>query len=160
LNVFNFSLDFSILSPYLVFEHVQNADRRLCMHQLPNQLDYLEIYYCVYLGEAAVLIVALNWVLRGMGRVFLSDAFAGNSTLVRAVARLMDIGFYLVSLGYTLITYQTMWPINDLGTVIRIASIKIGGLLLLLGIAHIFNLLLFALFRQRRAPEPTHAAGA
>jgi hypothetical protein len=130
------------------------------MHQYTVQPDYLAAYYCVYLGVSTILIVSLNWVLRGMGRVFLGDAFAGNTALVRAVARLMDIGFYLVSLGYIFITYQTMWPINDFATVEKIASMKIGGLMLLLGIAHIFNLLLLALFRQRRAPASTLAAGA
>lgn len=126
----------------------------------PVRHDFLEIYYGVYLGVSGLLIAGLSWVLRGMGRVFLSDAFSGNTTLVRAVARLMDIGFYLVSLGYVFISYQTMWPINDFGTVARIASVKIGGLMLLLGIAHIFNLLLLALFRQRRAAATVHPAGA
>jgi hypothetical protein len=35
--------------------------------------------------------------------------------------------------------------------VAKIAISKIGGLLLILGIAHIFNLLVLALLRQRRA---------
>lgn len=121
------------------------------MHPFVAQPNYLETYYCVYVGACAVLIAGLGWTFHRAGQVFLKDAFAGNTTLVDAVARLLDIGFYLVSLGYVLISYQTMWPINDLGTIIRIASVKIGGLLLLLGIAHLFNLLLLALFRQRRA---------
>jgi hypothetical protein len=130
------------------------------MHPFVAQPNYLETYYCVYIGACAVLIVALSWILRGMGRVFLSDVFASNTALVRAVARLMDIGFYLVSFGYVLISYQTMWPINDIGTITRISSVKIGGLLLLLGIAHLFNLLLLALFRQRRAPGAAPAVEA
>ena len=129
------------------------------MHPLTTQPDYLGTYYCVYLGACAVPIVGLNWVLRGAGRIFLNDAFVGNAALVRAVARLMDIGFYLVSLGYVFISNQTMWPINDIGTVLKIVSAKIGGLLLLLGIAHLFNLLLLALFRHRRAPSG-HPASA
>lgn len=129
------------------------------MNAVRVEPDDLEIYYFVYIGACAAVIAGLNWVLRGMGRIFLNDAFAGNSALVSAVARLMDIGFYLVSLGYVFISYQTMWPINDVGTAIKIASAKVGGLLLLLGIAHLFNLLLLALFRQRRATSVVTAAG-
>jgi hypothetical protein len=121
---------------------------------------YLTTYYCVYLGACAVLIVWLGIILHRAGRVFLDDAFAGNATLVHAVARLLDIGFYLVSVGYVVLTYDTVWQLNDVDTVVKIVSWKLGGLMLLLGVAHLFNLLLLALFRQRRAVGATPAAGA
>jgi hypothetical protein len=111
----------------------------------------LAAYYWIYLSACAVLILALSRVLHNAGRVFLNDAFAGNTLLARTVSRLLDIGFYLVSTGYVALTYQTNWPMVDLAMAIKIAITKIGGLLLILGIAHIFNLLLLALFRQRRA---------
>jgi hypothetical protein len=117
-------------------------------------------YYCVYLGVCALLIAGLGWTFHRAGRVFLKDAFAGNTTLVDAVARLLDIGFYLVSVGYVAMTYSTYLPSMDLGWLLRIVSWKAGGLMLLLGIAHLFNLLLLALFRQRRAPSAASAAGA
>ena len=130
------------------------------MHTYTLQHDYLETYYCIYLGTCATLTVWISWILRRAGRVFLNDVFVGNTILVRAVARLLDIGFYLVSIGYVAVSYQTMWPINDPGTVVRIASVKIGGLLFLLGVAHFFNLLLLALFRQRRPAGAAPVIGA
>jgi predicted neutral ceramidase superfamily lipid hydrolase len=92
--------------------------------------------------------------------VFLKDAFAGNTTLIDAVARLLDIGFYLVSVGYVALTYSTYLPNMDLSWVLKIVSMKIGGLMLLLGVAHLFNLLLLALFRQRRTTSAAPVAGA
>jgi hypothetical protein len=115
-----------------------------------QQVSYLGTYYCVYLGACALLIAALGRIFHRAGRVFLKDAFAGNTTLVDAVARLLDIGFYLVSVGYVAISYSTEWPIIDYATLAKIAIAKVGGLMLLLGVAHLFNLLLLALFRQRR----------
>jgi len=125
-----------------------------------QQSLYVIAYYCIDLGACAVLIVWLGRVFHKAGRVFLNDAFAGNETLVRAVARLLDIGFYLVSVGYVALTYFTMFPLNDLTAVARLVLWKVGGLMLLLGIAHLFNLLLLALFRQRRAGGATAAPGA
>lgn len=125
-----------------------------------SQVDHFVTYYCVYLGACALLISGLGWTFHRAGGVFLKDAFAGNTTLVDAVARLLDIGFYLVSVGYVALTYSTMFPTMDLGWVLKIISMKIGGLMLLLGIAHLFNLLLLALFRQRRAAGSAPAAGA
>jgi hypothetical protein len=114
-------------------------------------LNHIELYYFVYLGACAMLIGGLSLVLHRTGKVFLNDAFAGNVTLVSAISRLLDIGFYLVSLGYVGLTYSTNWQMIDYAMVAKIAISKIGGLLLILGIAHIFNLLVLALLRQRRA---------
>jgi hypothetical protein len=121
------------------------------MHFPTPQPDYLVLYYSVYLGACAVLIAGLSWILHRTGKVFLNDAFAGNATLVDAISRLLDIGFYLVSLGYVGLSYATYWQMNDYATVAKIAIGKTGGLLLILGLAHIFNLLVLALLRQRRA---------
>jgi hypothetical protein len=44
--------------------------------------------------------------------------------------------------------------------VLKIVSWKVGGLMLLLGIAHLFNLLLLALFRQRRTAGAAPVTGA
>lgn len=118
---------------------------------------YLIAYYVAFLGLCAGLIIWLGWTLLRSGSVFLSDTFGGNTTLVHAVARLLDIGFYLVSLGYVCLSYRILWgPINSYGMVAEAVIGKVGGLLLLLGFAHLFNLLLLAIFRRRG----TAAAGA
>lgn len=130
------------------------------MHPYTHTPDYLELYYSVYLGTCAILIAGLSWILHRTGQVFLNDALAANATLVRAVSRLLDIGFYLLSVGYVGLSYATDWPMIDHATVTKIAIRKIGGLLLILGAAHIFNLLVLALFRQRRATGTAPAGEA
>ena len=111
----------------------------------------LELYYSLFLGASALLITGLSWILHRTGKIFLNDALAGNATLVRAVSRLLDIGFYLVSLGYVGLFYSGAWQVTDEAAAIRVAIIKLGGLLLILGVAHAFNMLVLALLRQRRA---------
>jgi hypothetical protein len=111
---------------------------------------YLEAYYASYLGLCAALIFWLGWTLHRAGSVFLSDAFGGNATLVRAVAHLLGVGFYLVSIGYVGVSYRTFWQqINSYEMVAQAVSANVGGFLLLLGFAHLFNLLLLAIFRRR-----------
>jgi hypothetical protein len=155
------SLDFLFDLSYALFEHVQNCSRRSIMPPTTSQVDHFVTYYCVYLGACAILIAGLGWTFHRAGGVFLKDAFAGNTTLVGAVARLLDIGFYLVSVGYVALTYSlTYFPNLDWSWLLRIISWKVGGLMLLLGVAHLFNLLLLALFRQRRAAPTVPAAGA
>ena len=115
---------------------------------------YLETYYATYLGLCTALILWLGWTLHRAGSTFLNDAFAGNATLVSAVAHLLDVGFYLVSVGYVAVTYHVYWQqVTSYGEIVQLISTKIGGFLLLLGFAHLFNLLLLAIFRRRGAAQ-------
>ncbi len=128
------------------------------MHLPAVSPNHLVTYYSVYLGVCVIFIAALGRVLHRAGRTFLADAFAGNTVLVGAVQRLLDIGFYLVSLGYVTLTYSTVLQMDSWDQVIDIVSWKVGGLLLVLGVAHIFNLLVLAVLRMRG--NASHRASA
>jgi hypothetical protein len=56
--------------------------------------------YVPYSIACGVLIAGLAIVLHWAGDIFLHDSFRDKPELARAVARLLDIGFYLVSVGY------------------------------------------------------------
>jgi hypothetical protein len=112
---------------------------------------YQTTYYVTYLGICAALIFWLGRILHRAGRVLLEEAFPGSSTVVRAVNQLLDIGFYLMSVGYVAAWCSNYEDLHNLGEMTKMVSGRVGGLLLLLGVVHLFNLLLLALFR-RRAP--------
>jgi hypothetical protein len=130
------------------------------MHPYQPSPNHFAGYYAAYFIICFQLIAALSWILHAAGRIFLNDAFANDAVLVRTVQRLLDIGFYLVSLGYVALTYSTFVQMDSYDTVVKIVSFKVGGLLLLLGVAHVFNLLLLALFRQRRRAGAATTSGA
>jgi hypothetical protein len=110
---------------------------------------YQTHYFILYSVLCAGLIVSLAIVLHNAGDVFLNDSFPARPELAKAVARLLDIGFYLVSLGYVALTFQTFMPLETITQVTQAISIKVGCFLLLLGAMHFFNLLLLAIFRRR-----------
>lgn len=110
----------------------------------------LSIYYTVYLGFCAVLIAVLGFIFHRSGAIFLNNAFAGNHTLARAVGRLLDMGFYMLSLGYIgLSCAASSWDVRDCADLVKTIAARIGGLLLTLSVGHTFNLLVLALFRSR-----------
>jgi hypothetical protein len=119
---------------------------------------FLETYYAVYLGSCAVLIAALGLIFHRSGAVFLNNAFAGNHTLARAVGRLLDLGFYLLSLGYVGLTCVFDSGIYSQAAMGKNIVGKIGGLLLLMGVGHMFNMVLLALFRSRSARQYSQGA--
>lgn len=120
-------------------------------------MTYLTFYYVSYLALCAVLIFWVSKTLHNSGAVFLHDAFRGDEALIRSVTHLLDIGFYLVCIGYVLITARNYSWLQNLDQVFQSEVYKIGFFLLLLGAMHLFNLLLLALFRRRAAAHPTPA---
>jgi hypothetical protein len=118
-------------------------------------------YYAAYLSICVALILWLGRIFRRAGAVFLSDAFAGNAAVIRAVSQLLDLGFYLISLGYVGSSFRDYDQLTGYGQVAQIVGEKVGGFLLLMGFTHLFNLLVLALFRRRgAAANPAAANGA
>jgi hypothetical protein len=97
-------------------------------------------------------------MLRRFGGILLRDSFGGDSPVYRAIARLLDAGFYLISTGYVLLTIQTGMPMNDLQQLFQILSLKLGCFLLVLGILHLFNMLLLGFLRRRSGTTSAPAA--
>jgi uncharacterized membrane protein YphA (DoxX/SURF4 family) len=111
---------------------------------------YLEAYYASYVGLCAAIILWLGWTFHRAGAVLLNDSFPGNPTLVSAVSHLLDVGFYLLSVGYVALWHQVRWEMmRSYEDVASAVLHRVGGLMLLLGFAHLFNLLLLAIFKRR-----------
>ena len=105
----------------------------------------------VYIAYATVSIGLTVWLARVLfrnGAVFLDEVFADQPAMAQAVNRLLVVGFYLLNLGYAF-----MWlKASEASTVfqaIEVLSVKLGALLLSLGIIHFCYLYLFHRIRQR-----------
>lgn len=109
--------------------------------------------YCSYIAISVAMTVWVARTLHRNGRLFLVDAFHGNESLADAVNHLLVVGFYLVNFGYILLALKTTDPFATAREVIETESSKIGVVVLLLGVMHILNILIFAKMR-RHATEP------
>jgi hypothetical protein len=114
-----------------------------------------------YFSYLAISIALTIWVARTLhrnGRVFLVDAFHGNTELADSVNHLLVVGFYLINVGYIALALQTTSPMSNFRQIIELESVKIGVVLLILGAMHFFNILVFAKMRHRAgtngAPPP------
>ncbi|HTF61818.1 MAG TPA: hypothetical protein VK638_03800 [Edaphobacter sp.] len=118
--------------------------------------------YFIYLAISIALTVWVARTLHKNGRVFLVDAFHGNTDLADSVNHLLVVGFYLINVGYIALALTTQAPLFTLREAIELESKKIGVVLLLLGGMHFFNILVFAKMRHRLVqtaiPHPPQAA--
>jgi hypothetical protein len=113
--------------------------------------------YSSYLAISIALTVWVARTLHRNGRIFLVDAFHGNTELADSINQLLVVGFYLINAGYIALALKTTDPLSSLRGIIELESSKIGVVLLILGGMHFFNMLVFAKMRRRVASYPPPA---
>lgn len=107
----------------------------------------------IYLPYAAIAITLTVWLARTLsrhGELFLESVFPDRHDLAHAVNQLLVIGFYLVNLGWSLLLLRSDQArfIDNPTAAVELLATKLGTLLLLLGIAHMINLVVFHRIRQ------------
>jgi len=105
-----------------------------------------------YVAYLVVSIAITVWVARTLhtnGRAFLVEAFHGEAALADSVNHLLVVGFYLINLGWIVMTLRTRYGLDTARAAIELLSDKIGTVLFVLGVMHFFNLYLFSRFRRR-----------
>jgi len=107
--------------------------------------------YLLYLLISTGVTVLVGTGLARSGRAFLLDVFSGNDALARAVSRLLVLGFYLLSLGFITLTMRTGGDIGSARAGMQLLSVKIGEVLLVLGVLPLVALA--ALTRTRRRAQ-------
>ena len=110
-----------------------------------------------HLGYLAITIPLTIWVAKTLhknGRIFLVDAFHGNTDLADSVNHLLVVGFYLINLGFVCLYIRNGSHPTDGASALEEACVKIGTVTLVLGVLHLFNLYVFNKIR-RRALLPT-----
>jgi len=105
-----------------------------------------------YVSYLLISLAVTIWVARTLhknGRVFLVDAFHGNTELADSVNHLLVVGFYLINIGYVTLALKTTENLVTLRSAIELVSDKMGVVLLVLGGMHFFNLFVFSRMRKR-----------
>ena len=110
--------------------------------------------YLTYVLFSVALTIWVARTLHRNGRIFLVDAFNGNEPLADSVNHLLVVGFYLINFAYATLALKSDDRPADLQGIIETLSVKIGGVLLILGVMHFLNLIVFSKMRARRLEHP------
>ena len=116
-------------------------------------MDLAVVAYLAYLVIAVPLTIWVGSTLSRNGRVFLVDVFSGNDALAEAVNRLLVVGFYLLNLGVVALYLRVDERIGSAREVVEVLSVKLGVVLLMLGVVHLFNVYVFTRIRRRTRLE-------
>ncbi|MXO61137.1 hypothetical protein GRI89_16460 [Altererythrobacter salegens] len=99
-----------------------------------------EVSYFAYLAFAIGMTVWVARTLSTNGVIFLIDCFGHDETLARSTNHLLVVGFYLVNLGFILLTLQFGSEPETIADAIRFVATKVGLAVLVLGFWHFFNM--------------------
>ncbi|CUR54468.1 conserved membrane hypothetical protein [metagenome] len=109
--------------------------------------------YVVYLLIAVPLTVWVASTLSRNGRVFLADVFHDKVELADAVNQLLVVGFYLLNLGFVMLYLRTGSAVEDLTGLFEAISLKVGVVMVVLGVIHFMNVYVFNAIRRRSRAE-------
>ena len=120
-------------------------------------MNYTVLAYLLYVPASVVLTIWVARTLHRNGRVFLVQAFHGNETMADSVNHLLVVGFYLINLGFISMALRYGDKPHDLQEMIEFLSMKLGGVLLVLGAMHFFNMFNFDKMRRKCVRSETAA---
>jgi hypothetical protein len=122
----------------------------------------------IVVGVLITIVAVLGPLIKRFGKGYAADVFRANPRTGKSYLVLMDIAYYLIFGAFILFTIQfdrdTGWTQTVGGPQLEASVIRIGGMLLLMGLLHGLNVLslpvigrLFSL--NRRLDEPDDDAG-
>ena len=110
---------------------------------------YLVQAYLAYLVISIALTVWVARTLSKNGIVFLIECFGHDELLARSTNHLLVVGFYLVNLGWILLTLRFGSEPQNLAEVLEFLSSKVGLVIVVLGAMHFFNMNAIAKFGRK-----------
>ena len=117
-------------------------------------MDRLVITYVLYLAICIPMALVVGSTLFRNGRVFVVDVFAEREDIADSVNHLLLVGFYLLTIGFVSLFTRAGGAPGDQAEVVAWLSTKVGAVLIVLGIVHMFNVVVFTSLRKRlRATE-------
>lgn len=82
----------------------------------------------------------VGWLFYKNGEVFLMSLFNQNKPLVTSINKLLLIGYYLVNIGYAILTIAYWEHLTNVIDIINSLSITLGRIILILALMHYNNI--------------------
>ncbi|MET2985889.1 hypothetical protein [Aureibaculum conchae] len=98
------------------------------------------IAYSVYLPIISLITIKTGWSLYKNGKLFLANLFNNDKVLVQRINKILLMGYYLVNLGYAIITISYWAKIKTEVELINSLTFTLGKLILILAILHYNNI--------------------
>jgi hypothetical protein len=130
-------------------------------------MNYIVFAYSLYLAIAVALTIWVARTLHTNSKVLLVEIFHGENELAVSVNKLLQVGFYLISIGFAIIRLEIrpewrldevtrtnmLQEINNTQSMIEVLSYKLGSFILILGLMLFVNFFLLLILRSGSKPR-------
>ena len=103
-------------------------------------MNYNILSYLLYLTVTVFITVYLGWFLYKNGWLHLKSIFGTEEELAQKVNQLFLTGYYLLNIGYAVISISAWPPVENLTQVFTTVGYRSGNIIILLGLMHYFNI--------------------
>lgn len=104
-------------------------------------MNYNIISYIIYLPIIFFIMIYVGWLFHKHGELFLLNLFQNNTTIVKSINNLLLIGYYLVNLGYAIITIAYWEIITTIPEMLNALSHHLGIIIIGLAVLHYNNVI-------------------
>ena len=105
--------------------------------------------YAVYLATSLLVTVLLGRTLHRHGRYFVIRCLHGDIRSADAINNLLLAGFYLVNIAFVALVLKSDIGVNTFRQCVDLLSVKLGIVLLTLGVMHFVNLFVLGFLKSR-----------
>jgi|SRR6218665_314925 len=113
-------------------------------------MNYNVLTYLLYLAIILYVVIYVGTMLYRNGIHFLIETFHGDKIMAMALNRFLIAGYYLLNIGYSIIILKIWQQVQTFQQMLEVLSFKAGGIILMLGIMHLFNLLCCVFIGRRK----------
>ena len=101
-------------------------------------MNYNIISYIIYLPIISFIMIYIGWLFYSHGEIFLQNLF-NNESLAKNINNLLLMGYYLVNLGYAIITISYWETIDSFPEMLNMLSNHLGIIIIGLALLHYNN---------------------
>ncbi len=83
--------------------------------------------------------IKIGWLFYKNGEIFLLNLFKQQVVLVKSINNILLIGYYLVNLGYAIITIAYWETISSISEILNSLSHRLGIMIICLAVLHYNN---------------------
>ena len=104
-------------------------------------MNYNLLTYCIYIPIIGIIMIKIGWLFYNHGEIYLMHLYHHNETLVKSINNLLLIGYYLLNLGYAIITIAYWEKLYSIYDIISSLSHHLGIIIIGLASMHYNNIL-------------------
>jgi hypothetical protein len=112
-------------------------------------MNYNILAYIIYLLIILYIVIYVGAVFYKNGAPFILNAFKGDHSIAQAVNKFLLVAYYLFNIGYSVIALRIWQKVETLQQMTEVLALKAGTIILIIGIAHMFNVVMIIAIGKR-----------